>query len=357
MPAGTIFPHERKFFNDHVTGVNIVKITSFPTVNIKLYFHVNAFTPDSQTFIFQVFKEAKRSSGIDIFKVNIDGTDLTQMTDSQEASSPVVSPDGQFIYYICQGELRRVSMTDCTEEIVNYIEGIAPSDGLSANTAGTTVNASMSPDGKVFITDCTLLDGSRAILRYTTDGKEADIIFKSHSITHTQIEPSEGKVIAFQYGPDEKNRNIWLIDSDGRNLRPLELRYGNGHWMWLGHTKRIISNMEKEIQGIYAMAEDETEPEVIAEGQHFWHSASSRDGKWIISDTNWPDNGLFLINVKTKKIAKLCSPDSSSCHPQWTHPHPSFSPDGKMVVYNSDVDGIPHIYLARIPEQLFDSLS
>lgn len=350
------YPHERKFYQDATTGVEIVKLTAFPTTNIKLYFHVNAFTPDSQTLVFQSYKENTRTSGINLFKVNIDGTGLTQLTDAPEAGSPVVSPDGKWLYYICHGELRRVSIADGTEDSINRIEGITPSDALSANTAGSTINASMSPDGKVYITDCTLESGERAILRYTTDGKEADIIYRSHSITHTQMEPGEGQMIAFQHGPDAQHRNIWLMSQYGENVRPLELPYGNGHWMWLGKTKRIMSNMESQCKGIAIKGEWEKDLEWLAKDQLYWHAASSPDGEWVISDTNWPDNGLFLINVRTKKKKKLCEPHSSCCHPQWTHPHPNFSPDGRMVVYNSDVDGIAHMYLAKISDDYFEQL-
>jgi oligogalacturonide lyase len=30
--------------------------------------------------------------------------------------------------------------------------------------------------------------------------------------------------------------------------------------------------------------------------------------------------------------------------PQWTHPHPSFSPSERWVVYSSDVTGHPQVY-------------
>jgi oligogalacturonide lyase len=353
---GTIHRVERRFFRDAATGAEITQLTSFPCINIKLYFHVNAFTADSQTLVFQAFTNPTRDSGVDIYKVNIDGTGLTQLTDAPEAGSPVVSPDGKWLYYVCHGELRRVSMTDYHEESIGYIEGIQPSTGLTANTAGSTINASMSPDGKVFITDATLKNGSRAILRYTTDGKEADILYTSDDITHTQCEPSEAKVIAFQHRPDDQNRNIWLINSDGTNVRPLDLPYGNGHWMWLGNTQRILTNLNKESQGIAVRGEADKETELIVNGEHFWHAASSRDGEWIVSDTNWPDHGLQLIHVGTKKYATLCLPQSSSSHPQWSHPHPSFSPDGNYVVYNSDISGTAQMYVVKVPEQLKQSL-
>ncbi|TBL72416.1 PD40 domain-containing protein [Paenibacillus thalictri] len=356
MGRGTAYAPERRFFRDTRTGVEGVQLTSIPGIHIKLYFHVNAFTPDSRTLVFQSFSAMGRDAKVDLFKVNVDGLGLTQLTDAAEAGSPVVSPDGQWLYYMCQGELRRVSMTTYEEHSIGYIEGVRPSTGLSANTAGSTINASMSADGAVYFTDATLKSGRRAILRYTTDGKMASVIYESDDITHTQCEPSEAKVIAFQHRPDEKHRNIWLINEDGSNLRPLDLPYGNGHWMWLGQTKRIISNLEKRCNGISVMGERDEKPELLATGEHFWHAASSRDGEWIVSDTSWPDNGIQLIHTGTRKYKPLCYPESSNSHPQWSHPHPSFSPDASYVVYNSDRTGMAQMYIVRVPEELKEEL-
>ncbi|MEG1687957.1 MAG: hypothetical protein RR276_08760, partial [Angelakisella sp.] len=105
------YPHERKFFRDPVTGVDIVKLTAFPTTNIKLYFHVNAFTADSQTLVFQSYKENTRTSGIDLYKVNIDGTELTQLTDAPEAGSGVVSPDGKWVWVTNNGDPAKAADT------------------------------------------------------------------------------------------------------------------------------------------------------------------------------------------------------------------------------------------------------
>ncbi|MCC6391108.1 MAG: PD40 domain-containing protein, partial [Bryobacterales bacterium] len=35
--------------------------------------------------------------------------------------------------------------------------------------------------------------------------------------------------------------------------------------------------------------------------------------------------------------------------PQWTHPHPSFSPDERLVVYASDRTGHPQVYVVELP--------
>lgn len=80
--------------------------------------------------------------------------------------------------------------------------------------------------------------------------------------------------------------------------------------MWLGTTKKIMSILAKQHQGIVVMREDNKVPEVIAKGEHFWHGSFSVDGKWMVSDTNWTDHGIHLIHVATKKYKVLCYPNS-----------------------------------------------
>ncbi|MFE5320834.1 TolB family protein [Paenibacillus sp. NPDC056579] len=60
--------------------------------------------------------------------------------------------------------------------------------------------------------------------------------------------------------------------------------------------------------------------------------------------------------ISIGKTLLLCYPESSNSHPQWSHPHPSFSPDGKYVVYNSDRTGTAQMYIVRIPDQLREEL-
>lgn len=347
MAKGQEYSSERKLFEDGKTGVGIVKLTAFPTVNTKFYFHVHAFAPDSQSLVFKSYKYAHRDSQIDIFKVNIDGKGLVQLTDRPDVGGAVVSFDGKWLYYVSNGEFRRLSMSTYEEESIRHLDSLAAGAGLS----------SMTYDDRFYYVEVNLKNGRRGIARFSTDGREADVVFENAYITHAQIEPSEGNVIAFQDGPDERHRNIWLVNQDGSHLRPLELPYGNGHWMWVGSTKKIMSNLEKEYQGIAMMAEHDEAPELIADGEHYWHASCSMDGKWMVSDTNWPDHGIHLINVATRKSKVLCYPNSSSCHPQWTHPHPSFSPDGKLVVYNSDESGIPHVYMACIPDDMLAEMA
>ena len=84
-------------------------------------------------------------------------------------------------------------------------------------------------------------------------------------------------------------------------------------------------------------------------------SAASLDGQWIVSDTNWPDVGLQLIHVESGRYGTLCLSQSSNANP--SHPHPSFSPDGRWVIYNSDRTGIGQVYVVEVPERLREELA
>lgn len=343
---GREYPWERKFFTDPETGAKIVKLTAFPVVHHKLYFHINQFTPDSKTLVFHSQRGSRREDGQDIYKVNTDGTGLFQLTDDPYVSGPILSYSGKYLYYFSKSVLKRVDIQTFEEDEIAWIKGL--------NGAGCT---SLTFDDRILVGEGNSVDGKRVIYRVATDGSAADIISENDMITHTQVEPSEGKLVAFQHGPDAQHRNIWLMNIDGTDMRPLELPYGNGHWMWIGDSKRIMSNLESSCWGISTYREGDAEPEkIVSDGLTCWHGSCSVDGKWMVTDTNWPDNGIHLICPETKKHAKICNSNSSNCHPQWTHPHPSFSPDTRYVVFNSDETGISHIYLAEVSDELKNSL-
>jgi oligogalacturonide lyase len=119
-----------------------------------------------------------------------------------------------------------------------------------------------------------------------------------------------------------------------------------------------------------------------------WHITPNRDGTKVLCDTNHPDQGIFLIDVATGGRKLVCLSEASGggsqwktsryalaadfatarsgvaagtslswmeagtdtvYGPQWTHPHPSFSPDETHVVFASDRTGTTQVYVARIP--------
>jgi len=81
------------------------------------------------------------------------------------------------------------------------------------------------------------------------------------------------------------------------------------------------------------------------------------DGEWIVADTNWSDEGIQLVCVKTRRFDTIIHGHSSGGHPQWTHLHPFLSPDRRYVAFGSDWSGVAQVYSAEVPEDLYDRLS
>jgi Tol biopolymer transport system component len=125
----------------------------------------------------------------------------------------------------------------------------------------------------------------------------------------------------------------------------------------MGPTGRVLTTLDYPRKAIVSIADGEGRPQTIVESGevYFWHAGVSEDGQWIVSDSNWPDRGIFLINARTGRVRKLCNDGSSKTY-QMAHPHPAFSPDGSNVVFNSDRYGFPHVFLAKITDAFKEAL-
>jgi hypothetical protein len=93
----------------------------------------------------------------------------------------------------------------------------------------------------------------------------------------------------------------------------------------------------------------------VGKGFTYSHPNASRDGRFWVSDER--DGAQIVVGAfKTRKAQVLCASGSSFGSPQYTHPHPYFSPDNRWVIFNSDRTGIPHVYAARLPDGLLEDL-
>jgi hypothetical protein len=105
-----------------------------------------------------------------------------------------------------------------------------------------------------------------------------------------------------------------------------------------------------------------------------WHPSINRQGTLMCADTTFPDIGLQLFDPRdgVGQPRTLCFPgatnegkhwDTDHCPyddedykqgkwkvyaPQHTHPHPSFSPDGRFVIFTSDRTGHSQVYEVEV---------
>lgn len=369
---GSAHPSELHEYDDPKTGSHIYQLTNDTTINHNLYFLTPSFTPNQSELIFTSYRSGKAN----FYKVEFPNGEILQLTNGEEVHgySGVISKDGTELFYT-EAETIKALTLDTLEERV-----------LEVFHEGSLGECSVSADEKYIVT-AMKWEGRSHITVTATDGSGGEIIYTSpeQTIIHPQFHPKKSELIAYSGDPAPR---MWTIKRDGTENTML-YQHDNDeflvHETFLG-TKDdlIVTHWPYSLRRIsLATHQMETISDFNA-----WHIASNRSGTKVLCDTVHPDIGLRLVDVETGEHIPICYPQSSSSGsqwkkdryalaadwaaaqqagdrekslswmemkvdtvygPQWTHPHPSFSPDETAVVYTSDVSGHSQVYVALIP--------
>jgi oligogalacturonide lyase len=358
MAKGQTYNHERIRRTDPVTGLEMLQLTSFTTMSEHFTYSgrsmTGGFTADSDTIVFRSMRDGGRDAPWDIFRVDVDGANLTQLTERDDIGGYVVSGGDQTIYYMEHGTLFSMNIDTFVEEEVAHIDIGVGEWGGAVRRGEAYLWALLSPDGRWYL--CPTFDAQNriALLRCATDGSDATFTHVGQDCTYHTIDPLGRGVRMFI--PDGEGRRLILADFNGNTVA----RYGTtplAHQAPLGTSGLHQGCAVLPTRAILTMAEGDEEAVPLVEGPYFWHSSGSIDGDWIVADTNWPNEGIQLICVKTRRFGTLLHAHNSAGHPQWTHLHPFFSPDCRHVAFGSDWSGTPQVYVAKVPQGLSEELA
>ncbi|MCC9077011.1 PD40 domain-containing protein [Litorilinea aerophila] len=357
---------------DPESGAKIVQLTSAACISTHIYPEAPIFSPDSRYFIFNRFASLDRPN--QFWLGDTESLQLIRLTSGEmPVTAPVMAPDGGWLCYLSvqaptDWTLERVDLSTFEREPVLQIRGYRRPYPL----------ATISPDGRWYVTGVWLPEGDFGLLRVDLLLREAQIIHRDPEILnpHMQFDPGGGRDLLVQHnrgGQLDEAGNIvrlvgpegatfYLVDMDGQNVRRLAIGkpYSapvQGHQCWIGTTGRILSTLSGEIEAgnLVTIGEGDEAPTVVARGMDFCHPAASRDGRWFVSDVR-PEGEIVVGSLETGRYRLLCRSGASFGRPQYTHPHPFFSPDRRRVFFNSDRTGLAQIYMAEIPESLWDEL-
>ncbi|MBV8820645.1 MAG: PD40 domain-containing protein, partial [Acidobacteriaceae bacterium] len=215
-----------------------------------------------------------------------------------------------------------------------------------------------------------------------SDGTCWHVIEFGRTVIHPQFHPLEPEWLIFAGDPAPR---MHRVRRDGTGLECLYLHDNDEfvvHETFLGDTGDIVF-----VVWPFALKRLDWHTREISTIANFnaWHITSNRGGTKVLCDTNHPDRGLCLIDVASGAHRVICQSQSSSqgtqwlrsryalkedfdaarsaaqnnlswmetstdsvYGPQWTHPHPSFSPDEKLIAFASDRTGNTQVYVAEI---------
>ncbi len=350
---GRLYPSEMKIFRDERTGAKITQITDYPSINHNLYFITPSSTFDDKTYLFI----SNRSGSYNIFAADAETGVITQLTDCARLSvySVVAATNTRECYFVAGNEVRAVNVDTLNERLLARFDG--PASGLDINTKGTLLVTSITKDSQ------------QTIMLVHTDGTGSEEIYTPpRSSMIYQFCPIDDNIIEYADGIDQR---MWILKVKQKKEYPLYLHDRNQwitHESWLGGTDKMIFTHWP--YALKIIDKDEQKASILAKF-NVWHASSRKDGSLIVCDTTCPDIGLQLIDPKTGKHKTLCYPNSSNAGtqwkfdtpatgktnkytygPQWTHPHPSFTSNGKKVVYTSDCTGHSQVYVVDVPEKI-----
>ena len=343
MAVGEVLGMERIEFEDPQTRAHIVQLTSNVTISQNLYFEETAFTPDCKRVIFISKNGAHRGARFDLYRVNVDGSEMVQLTDRDDFGDCHLSIDGTRAFYTAGTDVRAVYLDDARDEVLASFAG-----------AGTTAEITLGGD---YVFARVIREGDRhALIRIPINGGDPETIYEGGMFCHLTANPSGQYISWVTQRVAETREGTWrVMRTDGTDERAWPAQRWT-HSSWVGATDRMQGGLLPPDRALSWAHPHDSEHQTIAEGAYFVHSSATPDAEWIVSDTNWPNIGLQLVHVPSGRWDTLCLDQSSFGHPQYTHPHPDISPDGRRVFYNSDRTGIPQVYIVTVPDWLRDEL-
>jgi len=246
-------------------------------------------TPTNNTLLKQlsgkIVFQSDRNGNWDIYAMNVDGSNLIQLTDNPaEDGYPVWSPDGTKIVF--------ESKRDGSFAI--YLMNADGSEQTRlTNHPSNNFNPEWSPDGKkiVFSSD---RDGSNELYIMNVDGSEVI------QVTDTKVPRGENGIAA--WSPDGKR-----------------LAYTGKRWFgW----------------DVYVMTLDHTEDQKLTDGHGACRPDWSPDGKKIAYVTSKADGkgDIWIMNLDGSAKTRVTSDDKNYDY------YPAWSPNGKYIAYAKTPD-------------------
>lgn len=370
----SVLPPEWRRYRDPLTDREILQWTSGESMNHHLYFTNFSVAGNGRTGYFISY----RTGYPNVFGIDLDSGEIRQLTDRSDMNtySPVPSLDGSSLYFSARDCICRLNSNNGETEVLSVFPGAKLGNcSLSNNNSELAVGVRYSGFCELAVLD-------------TRSGK-TEICHRMDEVGHVQFCPSDENLMLFS-GPAGKR--LWCHDRRKvETWRILEEDPDQWfvHESWLGSGPDIIF-----VCWPYALLDVEHDGKNLRtlSDINAWHPRSDPAGTKIVFDTNHPDRGLYILDLRSKASRVLCFPgasglgsqwrndrpadapgidtsilrsevpeddvpprpgDAESLYgPQWTHPHPSFSPDGKQVVFTSDRDRFSHVYSLSVPIEI-----
>ena len=325
--------NERTIYKDPETGRTVWRMTVSKSNDKHGYYSSQSWNADMTKIVWSTAPpQAKRGS---IWIMDADGSNFRRLADNvpynmHTGSNASWSRDGKHIYYgqtdavDFQGRtVKRPPADDVRFDKDVYVQGPI--------RITKEMCYALSPHKK-------LLDAQPATLRNPKWAPDHRTFMIGYSNEYENPDTLERRV------PTVKE--LYLIDADGKNFRRLDdFRH---HHSWTADSKSILFAGH---DGLVVEAIDGSSRRIISKLTGT-HPSINPQGTLVVTDV-YTEKGdhLALIRVEDGRLEKLVNtPRTHPRNHKQTHTHPMWSPDGSMVMYDSDESGVCQIYIVIVNE-------
>jgi len=372
--------HDRR---DPDTGARVTRLTPPDVTCHRNYFYQKCFTRDGRYILFGGWFDHDWNC----YLLDLHTATARQLTQGSGDNTfgCFITPDDTGVIYVKGGrELRRVDLATLHEDVLYTVpDGYQGYGTWVANTDCTkmvgieVVQGDLMPlaTWQEFREQYFRRPRCRLVVIDLALGTSRVLLEEARWLGHPIYRPFDDRTVAYCHeGPhDLVDARMWLIDEDGTNVRQVK-RHGPDesctHEFWAPDGSRLlyVSYKKGRAERWICAADPVTlENRALMTMPPCSHLMSNFDGTLLVGDgsdaptdvedtaayAHASDPYLYLFDLRTSSTHRIARHDTSwrvhRGNRQVTHPHPSFTPDERRVLYTSDREGEPALYLADLP--------
>jgi len=355
---------------DPSTGHRVIRL-SREGGSASLYFHQNAYTARGDKMVITTPKG--------LATVNLKTRQIEPLVEGR-VSSVVVGRKSREVFYFKGDAVYSTHLdTKATREIAKLPPGFRGGSGLTVN-ADETVLAGSALEGerRPFTPPPSGKDRLQARMEmrlpmqlYTIQIKTGELKAIYHStdwLNHVQFSPTDPTLLMFCHeGPWHKVDRIWTIRTDGTDLLKIHARTMDmeiaGHEFFSADGKIVWYDLQTPRGQEFWLAGVE-----LATGRKLryklerdqWsvHYNVSRNGKLFAGDGGGPQmvakakNGQWIYLFRPEKgVLRWERLVNMAKHDYRLEPNVTFTPDGKWIVFRSNMHGASQVYAVEVKKR------
>jgi eukaryotic-like serine/threonine-protein kinase len=318
-------------------------VTTLDPAHEEIAHRLPQFLPDGQHFLYSVGCRQASHNGIYVGSLSGKAPTLvrnTQFSGTYTAGHLLFARDGALL-----GQALDASALKLSGEPF-LVAAQVKATGMSENLSFTHFSVS---EGEVLAYQSAVSQTSQMIWHDRT-GKRLGAVGEPADYSNPSLSPDDKRLAVDIRSPETKKRDLWLFDL----ARGLKSRFtfdpaDDLDSVWSKDGSRIFFSSDRKGQrDIFQKRVDATEEEELIYRSPGMKNVNdlSPDGRLVIYNVNivGVPHGLWLLQLEGERVAKPL------LKTQFGEDHAAISPDGRWMAYRSNESGRFEIYVATFPQ-------